>query len=145
MSNCQTKTSHSIARERKDFCTSAFSVNIRHHHSTIQSTSPHRSIENSTDLSLHRATLTKYFRATHLCQTSWCAVPFRHKKQQEKQLHNRINCLSLIGEHDTSASSRNSRVHVTTVAFKAAAKATAPFSPTLLYSRFSSVRERFAL
>ena len=38
----QTKTNPSIASERIDFCTPAFSVNIRHHHSTIQSTSPHR-------------------------------------------------------------------------------------------------------
>ena len=38
----QTITNPSIASERIDFCTSAISVNIRHHHSTIQSTSPHR-------------------------------------------------------------------------------------------------------
>ena len=30
---------------------------------------------NSTVLSWHRATSTKHFPATHLCRTSWCAVP----------------------------------------------------------------------
>ena len=46
---------------------------------------------NSTVLSWHRATLTQNIPATHLCWTSWCAVPSRLKEASHCEKNHNCN------------------------------------------------------